>query len=68
MWKISAYNLFSTADLSYAEDENEHYFILVGAHSPRPEIYFMRQNTSATTIIAILWELFALWITSALCK
>ena len=43
----------------YTEDENGHYFILVDAHSRWPEIYFMQQNTSAMTTIAILRELFA---------
>ena len=45
--------------IDYAEDEIGHYLILVDAHSRWPEIYFMRQNTSASATIAILRELFA---------
>ena len=45
--------------IDYAEDEFGHYFILVDAHSRWPEIYFMRQNTSASATIAILRELFS---------
>ena len=43
----------------YADYENRHYFIPVDTHSRWPEIYFMRQNTPATAIIAISRELFA---------
>ena len=45
--------------INYAEDECGHYFILMDAHSRWPEIYFMRQNTSASATIAILRELFS---------
>ena len=45
--------------VDYAEDEKEHYFIVVNARSRWSEIYFMRENTSATATIAILRELFA---------
>ena len=45
--------------IDYAEDEFGHYFILVDAHSRWPEIYFMRQNTSASATIATLRELFS---------
>ena len=45
--------------VDYAQDKMGHYFILVDAHSRWPEIYFMRENTSATATIAILQELLA---------
>ena len=45
--------------IDYAEDENGHYFILVDIHSHWPKIYFMQQNTTATTTIAISRKLFA---------
>ena len=54
--------------VDYAYDENGRYLVLVDAHSRWPEIYFMRQNTSATTTIAILRELFAKYELPVHCK
>ena len=45
--------------IDYAEDENGHYFILVDIHYRWPKMYFMQQNTTATTTIAISRKLFA---------
>ena len=53
------WNPWYRVHIDYAEDENGHYFILVDIHSRWPKIYFMQQNTSATTTIAISRELFA---------
>ena len=52
-------NLWYRVHIDYAEDENGHDYILVDIHSRWPKVYFMQQNTSATTTIAILRELFA---------
>ena len=45
--------------IDYAADENGHYFILVDIHYRWPKMYFMQQNTTATTTIAISRKLFA---------
>ena len=45
--------------IDYAEDESDHYFIVIDAHSRWPEISFMARNTCATATIVILRDLFA---------
>ena len=51
-------NPWHRVHVDYAEHENEHYLIIVDAHSRWPEI-FMARNTSAKATITILRELFA---------
>ena len=52
-------NPWHRVHIDYAEDENEHYFILVDAHLRWLEIYFMPRKTSGTATVSIVRELFS---------